>query len=80
MEQVMFSILLLIIGLISGFGLTMLVSVFRENATTKKINNMIEEATKNAEKLKRDCIMEAKEKSYQLKNEVEKEIKEKKSG
>ena len=67
MEQVMFSILLLIIGLISGFGLTMLVCVFRENATTKKINNMIEEATKNAEKLKRDSIMEAKEKSYQLK-------------
>ena len=79
MEQVMFSILLLIIGLISGFGLTMLVSVFRENATTKKINNMIEEATKKAEKLKRDSIMEAKEKSYQLKNEVEKEIKEKKA-
>ncbi len=79
MKEIAFSILLLMIGLISGFGLTMLISMIRENSATKKINHMLEEAHKNAEKLKRDSIMEAKEKSYQLKNEIDKEIKERKN-
>ena len=79
MERIMFAILLLFVGLISGFGLTMLVSVFKENAASKKIAKMLDDAQKNAEKLKRDSIMEAKEKNYQLKSEFDKEVKEKKS-
>ena len=79
MEQIVFPILLLMIGFISGLGLMMLINALRENGATKKINKMMEDAKKDADKLKRDSIMEAKEKSYQLKSEVDKEIKEKKS-
>ena len=78
MEQLLISILLIIFGLICGFGLTLLVGFIRESTTSKKINMMLEEAEKNADKIKRDAIMEAKEKSYQLKLEVDKDIKEKK--
>lgn len=79
MEQILLSILLIIFGLICGFGLAFLVDFLRENSTSKKINNMLDEASKNADKIKRDAVMEAKEKSYQLKLEVDKDIKEKKS-
>ena len=79
MNNIVFSILLIMIGLVCGFGLTLLVNLLRENATSNKIALMLEEAKKNAEKVKRDTIMEAKEKAYQLKNDVDKEIKEKKA-
>ena len=79
MEQFLFSILLVIFGLVGGFGLTFLVAYLREGATSKKIDKMLKDAEKNAEKIKRDAVMEAKEKSYQLKLEVDKDIKEKKS-
>ena len=78
MNQIILSILLVIVGLVCGFGLTMLVSIIKKNSTSKKIAEMLEEAQKNADKLKRDSIMEAKEKAYQLKSELDKEIKEKK--
>ena len=79
MEQFLFSILLIIFGLVIGFGLTFLVDFLRENTTSKKINKMLEDAEKNADKIKRDAVMEAKEKSYQLKLEADKDIKEKKT-
>ena len=79
MEQFLFSILLVIFGLVGGFGLTFLVAYLREGATSKKIDKMLKDAEKNAEKIKRDAVMEAKEKSYQLKLEVDKEKKKKKS-
>ncbi|HIT37574.1 MAG TPA: ribonuclease Y [Candidatus Onthousia faecipullorum] len=73
------SILLIIFGLVCGFGLTFLVAYIREGTTSKKIDKMLSDAEKNADKIKRDAVMEAKEKSYQLKLEVDKDIKEKKS-
>lgn len=79
MNEMLLSILLIIFGLICGFGLTFLVAYIREGTTSKKIDKMLSDAEKNAEKIKRDAIMEAKEKSYQLKLEVDKDIKEKKS-
>ena len=53
--------------------------LYREGTTSKKIDKMLSDAEKNADKIKRDAVMEAKEKSYQLKLEVDKDIKEKKS-
>ena len=79
MEQILFSILLIIFGLIVGFGLAFLVSYLREGTTSKKIDKMLNDAEKNADKIKRDAVMEAKEKSYQLKLEADKDIKERKS-
>ena len=78
-ERILFSILLIIFGLFCGFGLTFLVNFLREGTTSKKIDKMLDEANKNADKIKRDAVMEAKEKAYQLKLEVDKDIKEKKS-
>ena len=78
MNQLILSTLLLLVGLVIGFGLTMLINTLRKNNATKKIEEMLEEANKKADQLKRDSIMEAKEKNYQLKQEVDKEIKEKK--
>ena len=79
MNEMLLSILLIIFGLICGFGLTFLVAYIREGTTSKKIDKMLSDAEKNADKIKRDAVMEAKEKSYQLKLEVDKDIKEKKS-
>ena len=79
MNEMLLSILLIIFGLTCGFGLTFLVAYIREGTTSKKIDKMLSDAEKNAEKIKRDAVMEAKEKSYQLKLEVDKDIKEKKS-
>ena len=78
MNQIILSTLLLLVGLVIGFGLTMLINTLRKNNATKKIEEMLEEANKKVDQLKRDSIMEAKEKNYQLKQEVDKEIKEKK--
>ena len=39
---------------------------------------MLEDAKTSVEKIKRDYILEAKEETYKLKNEAEREIKEKK--
>lgn len=78
MNQIILSTLLLLVGLVIGFGLTMLINTLRKNNATKKIEEMLEEANKKADQLKRDSIMEVKEKNYQLKQEVDKEIKEKK--
>ena len=78
MNQIILSTLLLLVGLIIGFGLTMLINILKENSANKKISLMLEEATKKAEQMKRDSLMEAKEKNFQLKQEFDKEMKEKK--
>ena len=79
MNEMLLSILLIIFGSVCGFGLTFLVAYIREGTTSKKIDKMLSDAEKNADKIKRDAVMEAKEKSYQLKLEVDKDIKEKKA-
>ena len=79
MDEMLLSILLIIFGLFCGFGLTFLVTFLREGTISKKVDKMLDEANKNADKIKRDAVMEAKEKAYQLKLEVDKDIKEKKS-
>ena len=56
MNQMILSIFLILIGLIVGFGLTVIYNSLREKNTTDKINKMLEEAQKNADKLKRDAI------------------------
>ena len=60
----------------------MIVVIFmaiRNNQNESKANKLIEDAKKEADKHKRDTLMEIKEESYRLKQEVEKELKEKKA-
>jgi len=78
MEQVLFSILSLILGIVSGVGVTLLVSYIKGTTIQKKADKFLEEAKNEAEKQKRDRLLEFKEESYKLKQEIDKEIKEKK--
>ncbi len=79
MNSEMFSILLVIIGLFLGIGLTFLINHFRVNNAESKIKSYLEKAQKEAEKVKRDMLFSAKEESHKLKMDLDKEIKEKKA-
>ena len=72
-------ILTLILGIVIGAVVAFVISYFRGINTQKKANKLIEDAKKEADKLKRDRLLELKEESYKLKQEVDREIKEKKS-
>jgi len=73
-----FSILLVIIGLFVGIILMIILSYVKGLNASRKATLAIEKAKKEADKIKRDGILEAKEEAHRLKTELEKEIKEKK--
>lgn len=76
-KQIVFSALLILIGLILGIFLIILLSYIRRTKTTNKIKEMLEKARKEAEKIKREGILEQKEETHRLKLEFDKELKEK---
>ena len=78
MNSTIFSILLVIIGLFFGIGLTFLINHFRVNNAESKIKSLAEKAQKEYEKVKRDMLFEAKEEAHKLKMNFDKEMKEKK--
>lgn len=73
------SILTLFIGLIIGGGTIYAIIILTGAGAGKKAEKIISDAKKEAEKAKRDSIIELKEESYKLKQETEKEVKEKKA-
>lgn len=79
MNNMIFSILLIIIGLIVGFGISFIINLLRGNIASKKAESIINQAKKDADKIKRDSILEQKEESHRLKMDLDKEIKEKKA-
>ncbi len=79
MNEIAFSILLVLIGLFVGMIVVFVINYIRGNIASKKIETMLEKAKKEAEKAKRDFLLEAKEEAQKLKVETEKEIKEKKN-
>ena len=79
MEFNTMSILTLVIGFFVGFLIVAIIYVTKNNQNESKANKLIEDAKKEADKHKRDSLMELKEESYRLKQETEKEIKEKKA-
>ncbi len=74
-----FSILTSIIGLVIGGGAATAIFVVTRKSTDKKAENLLSEAKKEADRYKRDSLLELKEESYRLKQEVEKEVREKKN-
>lgn len=78
MENSVFSILLIMIGLIVGASLVIIFIAIKNRNTQTKADKLLENAKKEAEKVKRDNILEIKEESYKLKQQTDKEIKEKK--
>ena len=78
MNNVVFSILLVVVGLFVGAFIMVIINKFRVNAAQKEADKLIREAKKEAEKAKRDGILELKEESFKLKKQTDEEIKEKK--
>ena len=78
MEGILFSVLLIFIGIFVGIGVLTIINYIRGVNTSNKIETMLEKAKKEAEKIKRDQILEAKEEAHKIKVETEQEIKEKK--
>ena len=79
MEFNTMSILTLVIGFFVGFLIVFIIYMVRNNQNESKANKLIEDAKKEADKHKRDSLMELKEESYRLKQETDREIKEKKA-
>lgn len=78
MNEMIFSILLVLIGFFIGTIAIIIVNYLRGISTTSKIDKMLENAKKESERMKRDSILETKEETYRMKTDAEKEIKEKK--
>lgn len=79
MENVSFSILLVIVGLFVGIGLITIINYLRGTTVSSKVDKMLEKAKKDAEKIKRDQILEAKEEAHKIKMDTDREVKEKKN-
>ena len=78
MNDVVFSILLVIVGLFVGAFIMIIINKLKVSAAQKEAEKIIQDAKKEAEKAKRDGVLELKEESYKLKNQTDAEIKEKK--
>jgi len=76
--EVFFSILLVVVGISTGFLIGYYVINTKFNNSSKNAEEIIEKAKKEAEKTKRESLFELKEEMHKLKLESEKEIKEKK--
>ena len=78
MELTTTSIITLLIGLFVGAILIYVIVILTGAGAGKKAEKLLSDAKKEAEKHKRDTLLELKEESYKLKSETDKEIKEKK--
>jgi ribonuclease Y len=78
MNNPIFPILLILTGLFVGIIIMIILNSIKTFATSKKAAKLVENAKKEADKLKRDSILEAKEENHRLKVELDKETKEKK--
>ena len=78
MDTILISILVFILGIIIGALTIIGLNTLKKKKNENEALDIIEQAKKNAEKTKRESILEAKEEIHKLKIENEKEIKEKK--
>lgn len=79
MNQMITSIILVLLGLFIGILIAIVLNSLKTTRMSKKIEQLLEQAKKDAEKLKRDYILDAKEEAHKLKIDTEKEVKEKKA-
>ena len=78
MNSTVFSILLVVIGLIVGFIIALIINSMKGSMASKKADSMIANAKKEIERLKRDAAIEQKEEAHRAKMDLDKEIREKK--
>ena len=79
MNQIFPSITLILLGLFIGVLVVIALNNLKATRTGKKIEQLLEQAKKDAEKLKRDYILDAKEEAHKIKIDTDKEVKEKKA-
>ena len=79
MENIVLFILFGILGLFVGIILMIILSYVKASRASKKAEAIIEKATKEADKIKRDYLLDAKEEAHKIKVETEQEIKDKKA-
>ena len=79
MENILFAILSLIVGIVIGCGLFYAILANKTSKSMKNANKLIEDAKKEAEKNKRDALLELKQESYRLRQETDAEIKSRKA-
>lgn len=77
--MLLISILALVIGSLSGTGCALLYHNIKGKNNDKAISEMLEKAKKDADKMKREALLEAKEEEQKRKIENDKLIKEKKA-
>ena len=78
MGNYIFSILLVILGLLIGLFIAFVINSIRVSVASKKIAALREQTKKELEKMKRDAALEQKEEAHKLKMDLDKEIREKK--
>ncbi len=78
MDNLLISILTSVFGLSLGATSVIFYNYFKKTNSKKKAENIIENAQKEADKVKRESLFEVKEETHKLKLEVEKDIKERK--
>ena len=78
MDKTLFSILLVVIGLVVGFLISLIINSMKGSLANKKAESMIANAKKEIERLKRDAAIEQKEEAHKAKMDLDKEIREKK--
>lgn len=79
MDMLLISILALVIGSLSGTGCALLYHNLKGKNNDKAISEMLEKAKKDADRMKREALLEAKEEEQKRKIENDKVIKEKKA-
>ena len=72
------TILALIFGIFGGVGCSAAVVAIKNKGTNSKANKLLEDAKKQADRQRAESLAQIKEESYRLKQELDKEIKQKK--
>ena len=78
MDKVTLSILFAVLGIVVGVIIMLFLNRFKGSRAKNAADKILENARKEAEKNKRDSILEAKEEIHRLKMDADKEIKERK--
>ena len=78
MDNTTLSILLSIAGIIIGIVIMLVVNYLKGSNANKKAEAILDRARKEAEKNKRDVVLEAKEEIHRLKMDADREVKERK--
>ena len=79
MNNTVLSILFGTIGLFVGIIIMLLLNYLKKSMASKKAEAILEKARKEADKIKRDYLLDAKEEAHKLKLDTEKEVKERKN-